>query len=100
MNPASNAEATTCFICGEPALPRTHGFDPRCRLHHEPTFAARLKSIRQSASMTLVDLADASGVPRNTIAVLEMGRSDPSWRNACKLADGLGCKVDDFRGEP
>ncbi len=63
----------------------------------ETNFAARLKSLRQAARMTLVDLADASGVPRNTIAVLEMGRSDPSWRNVCKLADGLGCKVDDFR---
>ncbi len=24
---------TTCFHCGEPAMPATHGFDPRCERH-------------------------------------------------------------------
>jgi uncharacterized OB-fold protein len=27
--------ATTCFHCGEPAMPKTHGFDPRCERHSD-----------------------------------------------------------------
>lgn len=27
--------ATTCFHCGDPAMPHTHGFDPRCERHHD-----------------------------------------------------------------
>ncbi len=27
--------ATTCFHCGDPAIPETHGFDPRCERHRD-----------------------------------------------------------------
>ena len=27
--------ATTCFHCGEPAMKKTHGFDPRCERHRD-----------------------------------------------------------------
>lgn len=27
--------ATTCFHCGDPAMPETHGFDPRCEKHRD-----------------------------------------------------------------
>ena len=27
--------ATTCFHCGAPALPETHGLDPRCERHSD-----------------------------------------------------------------
>ncbi len=61
-------------------------------------FSIRLKSLRTAAAMTQADLAEASGVPRQTIAVLEMGRRDnPTWDLVCRLADGLGCTVNDFR---
>ncbi len=63
-----------------------------------PTFATRLKALRTAAAMTQAELADASGVPRQTIAVMEMGRRDnPTWDIVCRLADGLGCTVNDFR---
>lgn len=27
--------ATTCFHCGDQAMPSTHGFDPRCERHRD-----------------------------------------------------------------
>ena len=27
--------AVTCFHCGDPAMPHTHGFDPRCERHRD-----------------------------------------------------------------
>ena len=31
----ANLCAVTCFHCGEPAMKKTHGFDPRCERHRD-----------------------------------------------------------------
>lgn len=61
------------------------------------SFAARLKSLRETAGLTAYALAKSSGVSKQTLSKLEQGSSLPSWEVACKLADALNCRLDDFR---
>lgn len=60
------------------------------------TFGAKLRELREAASMTREALAEASGVPFGSIHGYEIGRRSPSLTAAVKLAGALGVSVDTF----
>lgn len=53
-----------------------------------------LKTIREKAGLTQVELADKSGVCRATIAALENGRDNCLTKTMAALASALGTTVD------
>ena len=57
---------------------------------------AKLKELRESRNMTQFELADKAGINRVTVARYEIGDIGMSLVNATKIADALGCKVDDL----
>jgi transcriptional regulator with XRE-family HTH domain len=59
-------------------------------------FAARLRDVRAEAKMTQYELADRSGLHRQTIARLELGERQPSWETVQILADVLGVDFSAF----
>lgn len=56
-------------------------------------FARRIRKIRKARGMSVQDLADKSGVFRQSIYTYEDGRTMPSLRAVTKLAKGLGVTV-------
>lgn len=62
------------------------------------SFAARLRSLRESAGMSIVDLAEKAGIPRQTVHLLENGDRQPSLATAAKLAEALGKTLSAFDG--
>lgn len=56
----------------------------------------RLREIRKHRGITQVQLAEIIGVEQSTISQWETGRSQPSLKIAVKIANALGCKVDDL----
>jgi transcriptional regulator with XRE-family HTH domain len=58
-------------------------------------FAERLREVRAAAKMTQHELAERSGVHRQTIAQLETGVRQPTWETVQALARALGvdCKA-------
>jgi transcriptional regulator with XRE-family HTH domain len=59
-------------------------------------FAARLKRLRESAGLSITDLADASGISRQAVHKLERGERQPSLATAVTLARALGKSVAAF----
>ena len=55
-----------------------------------------VKGYRTAAGMTQQDLADATGVSRQSIISIERGRYVPSLPLALKLAAIFGCSTDDL----
>lgn len=55
-----------------------------------------IKQRRLLADLTQEDLAQRSGVTRQTILAIEKGNYTPSVYLALKLAACLGCKVEDL----
>lgn len=55
-----------------------------------------IKDKRNAANMSQEDLAKASGVSRVAIARYESGERVPSVIIAARIANALGCKVDDL----
>lgn len=56
-----------------------------------------MKSRRAALGWTQADLADASGVSAGVISDYERGATDnPQFPSLVKLANSLGCTVDDF----
>jgi transcriptional regulator with XRE-family HTH domain len=64
------------------------------------TFAARLRQLRADAKLTQEELAERSGVHRQTIARLELGTRKPAWETVLALADTLGVSIEAIRPEP
>jgi transcriptional regulator with XRE-family HTH domain len=64
-----------------------------------PTFAERLRQLRQEAGLTLQALADKAGMHRESVAQLERNRRQPTWDSVQALADALGLSVEAFRVE-
>jgi transcriptional regulator with XRE-family HTH domain len=64
------------------------------------SFAARLRQLRADAKLTQEELAERSGVHRQTIARLELGTRKPTWETVLILADTLGVSIEAFRPEP
>jgi transcriptional regulator with XRE-family HTH domain len=56
-------------------------------------FAMRLKQLRAKRKMSQADLAKSSGVSREYIARLELGRQDPTLGTLEKLAKALKVKA-------
>jgi transcriptional regulator with XRE-family HTH domain len=64
------------------------------------TFAARLREVRAAAKMTQHELAERSGVHRQTIARLELGTREPTWETVQALARALGVSCQAFETQP
>lgn len=59
-----------------------------------------LQQVREARKLTQRQLADASGIPQQTISSLENGsRTDPRLSTLRGLADALGCEIDDLYEE-
>ena len=56
----------------------------------------KVKQYRKSAHMTQSQLAESSGVSRQTISDIETGKHDPTISVALLLARALGVKVDNL----
>lgn len=61
------------------------------------TFAAALRTIRESAGLSVADLAKTSGLQRAAVYKLESGESAPTWDTVQRLAKALGVSTDTFR---
>jgi transcriptional regulator with XRE-family HTH domain len=62
------------------------------------TFASRLQALRLAAKMSAADLAVRTGLRLRDVLALEAGKQSASFADACRLADALGCSLEDFRG--
>ena len=61
------------------------------------TFAAKLQSLRESKSMTREELADTSGLSRQSLHNYETGQRKPTWEAVQVIATALGVATDVFR---
>lgn len=59
-------------------------------------FENRLKDMRAARGLSQAALADASGITRQAIHAIEAGRYLPTTAVALRLADALGCRVEDL----
>lgn len=59
-------------------------------------FAKNLRAYRALAHMTQTDLAKAVGITRSVVNNYELGRSEPSFENLCRMADALGVEISDL----
>jgi transcriptional regulator with XRE-family HTH domain len=62
--------------------------------------AANLRALRSRRDMSLVTLAERSGVARATLTKIEAGRGNPTIDTLYALADALGAALGDLIGEP
>ena len=58
----------------------------------------RLQKLRKAAGLSQAALAKAAGVPLGTLRGWEYGRRTPLLDAAAKLADALGCTLDELAG--
>src|SRR5437763_1876333 len=60
-----------------------------------PTFADRLRELREGAGMTQAELALASGLPLGAIRNYEQGQREPLWDVVFRLAAAMkvGCEA-------
>ncbi len=56
----------------------------------------RVRSLREKAGMTQVQLAEAAGIGLGMVRDCEQGNKEPRLFGVKKMADALGCKIDDF----
>lgn len=71
---------------------------PRPAGRPPPTFPATLTALRESAELSIPELATMSGVSDDSIRLYEAGTRLPSWIMIQKLATALGVPTDAFRG--
>ncbi|MDQ0904920.1 tetratricopeptide (TPR) repeat protein/transcriptional regulator with XRE-family HTH domain [Streptomyces canus] len=93
--PYSGVRAGVCTLTGRPvgAGPTSvvAAVGSEAMTQDEPDFGALLRELRQTASMTIEGLSEASGVSVRGIGELERGRrTAPQRRTVNALADGLG----------
>lgn len=62
-----------------------------------PSFAEKLKRLRDRADLTQEGLAVRAGLSIGIVRDYEQGKKEPSLRSAFKLADALGIALDTFR---
>lgn len=60
---------------------------------------AKLRELRKAKGMTQEELAKASNIHRVTISKYEAQKIDPSIESAGRLANVLGCTIEDLIGE-
>src|SRR5262245_43371626 len=61
---------------------------------------AAIRRHREAVGMTVIQLARQLGISRNTLANYEGGRTEPSASELVRLADALGCTIQDLLGGP
>lgn len=61
-----------------------------------PSLAKNLRAFRRRADLTQTELATRSGVKQNAISSWEKGKAVPTVRSLVRIANGLGCSVDDL----
>jgi transcriptional regulator with XRE-family HTH domain len=54
------------------------------------SFASRLTTLREKAGLSQYELAKRTGLTRQTVSRLEMGKSVPTWPTVQLLAAALG----------
>ncbi len=59
-------------------------------------FAARLCKLRKAGGLSIPQLAEKAGLPRQTIHLLENGVREPSLATARTLAKALGVSLAEF----
>lgn len=62
----------------------------------KPTFARLLRELREQQGLTLVALAAAADLHRQTILKLESGENQPTWAVVQALARALDVPTDYF----
>lgn len=61
-------------------------------------FAERLVSLRQAKGLTQVELAELLNISRGALSLYELGRREPDFETASKIADFFGVSVDYLLG--
>ncbi|ADZ07460.1 prophage protein [Lactobacillus amylovorus] len=56
-----------------------------------------VEKILKEKGMSIYKLSKITGIPDNTLRNYHSKHSDPSFTNACKIADALGISLDDLR---
>ena len=63
----------------------------------DTTFAGRLKTLRESAGLSMHELARRAGLAQASISNLEAGKREPTWETVTRLASALGVSTERFR---
>jgi transcriptional regulator with XRE-family HTH domain len=58
----------------------------------------RLQGLRRQKGFTQAGLAEAAGISRRTLEAWEQGKRTMLFEGAVKLADALGCTLDELAG--
>lgn len=58
--------------------------------NQDPSFASRLKELREGAGLTQAALAERAGMHKLGVAKLEQGLREPTWATVRALAKALG----------
>jgi transcriptional regulator with XRE-family HTH domain len=61
-----------------------------------PTFAERLRELREAAGLTQSGLAEVSGLPLGSIRNYEQGQREPYWQVVFRLAKAVGVSCEAF----
>jgi ribosome-binding protein aMBF1 (putative translation factor) len=61
------------------------------------SFGQRLKTLREAAGLSLLDLDRASGISASNLSRYELGQRLPTWAAVLALADALGVSTEEFR---
>ena len=61
-------------------------------------FAERLKELRKDKNMTQVQLAEALGVSKGTVAMREIGKREPTFETLNRLSDIFDKRIDYILG--
>jgi transcriptional regulator with XRE-family HTH domain len=62
-------------------------------------FAERLKALRAASGDTLASLSARAGLHLQSLARIERGEREPTWRTVVALAKALGVTTDSFLAE-
>ena len=66
------------------------------RVTDEPTLGPRVRSLRKSRSMTLSDVAAATGLSISALSKIENDQVSPTFTNLMRLAEGLEIPLSDL----
>lgn len=55
------------------------------------SFATRLRALRERAKLSAIELAEASGLSKQALNLLERGERQPTWATVQRLADAWAC---------
>jgi len=102
MERATDVPESATFVA-ETGKPRFHEGvdDPSARIAAAlDEVGPRLKRLRSMRSVSLVDLADRTGISKSTLSRLETGQRKPSLQLLLPLAQAYGVPLDELVGAP